>query len=88
MSAALRRPESPAAADRAPAKPLTPRELEILKHLSRGLTTRELGERLFISPVTVRNHIARIFAKLRVHNRLAAVAVAYDAGILESASVN
>ena len=73
--AALRTPEGQVA-------PLTEREQEILRRMARGLATTAIAEQLFISPVTVRNHIARILSKLDVHTKLAAVAFAYRNGLL------
>ena len=55
---------------------LTRRELEILRLLTQGLNTVRAAERLRVSRATVRNHIQNIFAKLRVHSRLEAVAYA------------
>jgi len=57
---------------------LSHREKEILRKLAEGLSTGAIAEALFISPVTVRNHVARILAKLGVHTKLAAVAFAYQ----------
>jgi len=57
--------------------PLTRRELEILRLMARGTPTGAIAEQMFIAPVTVRNHIARILQKLDVHSKLAAVAFAY-----------
>jgi DNA-binding CsgD family transcriptional regulator len=61
---------------------LTDREKEVLRKMSHGIPTREIAEQLFISPVTVRNHVARILGKLDVHTKLAAVALAYRTGLL------
>ena len=55
---------------------LTRRELDILQVLADGLDTAAAAERLHVSRATVRNHVQNIFAKLGVHNRLAAVAYA------------
>ena len=52
---------------------LTNREWEVLEGLGDGLTTAEISERLFISPVTVRSHVSSILRKLRVPNRAGAV---------------
>ncbi len=60
----------------APEAALTRRELEILRLLADGLDTAAVGERLHVSRATVRNHVQNVFAKLGVHNRLAAVAYA------------
>lgn len=48
---------------------LSRREQEVLELLATGLTNNEIGARLFISPVTVRNHVSRILAKLQVRDR-------------------
>ena len=55
---------------------LSRRELEVLRLLAAGLSTRTLAERLHVSPATVRNHVQNLFAKLDVHSRLEAVAYA------------
>lgn len=51
------------------AAPLTQRETEILALVAQGLTNREIGSRLFISPKTVEHHVGRILGKLNVRNR-------------------
>ena len=56
--------------------PLTERELEILELLAEGLTNKEVGARLDISPFTVRNHTTHIYAKLGVNHRDDAIAAA------------
>jgi DNA-binding NarL/FixJ family response regulator len=48
---------------------LTAREREVLTLLAEGLSNAEIGRALFISPITVRNHVSSIFAKLQVSNR-------------------
>ncbi len=57
---------------------LTSREKEILRCLAEGLSTSAIGKKLFISPVTVRNHVQNILHKLDVHTKLAAVVFAYQ----------
>lgn len=57
-------------------EPLTLRESEVLQLLASGATTRAIADRLCISPLTVRNHIRSILAKLGVHSRLEAVIAA------------
>lgn len=52
---------------------LTPRELEILQFLARGLTNREIAEAVYISERTVQTHLTNIFAKMQVSSRLEAV---------------
>ena len=63
-------------------RPLTDRELEILGLLSAGLSTAAIARDLSISSTTVRNHVQRIIAKLKVHSRLAAVAQGYAKGLI------
>ncbi len=55
---------------------LTPRELEVLRALTEGLSTPDICERLFIAPNTLRTHVQNIMGKLRVHSKLEAVAFA------------
>ncbi len=70
---------------RAPAADnLTPREIEVLGAVSAGLTNAEIGRRLFIGEATVKTHLIRVFAKLGVDDRTAAVTVAMRRGILPS----
>jgi two-component system, NarL family, nitrate/nitrite response regulator NarL len=57
-------------------EPLTPRELEILRALTEGMSTPEICGRLFIAPNTLRTHVQNIMGKLRVHSKLEAVAFA------------
>ncbi len=62
--------------ERQPVEPLTPRELEVLRALTEGLSTPEICDRLFIAPNTLRTHVQNIMGKLRVHSKLEAVAFA------------
>ncbi len=64
-------------------EPLTPRELEVLRALTEGLSTPEICERLFIAPNTLRTHVQNIMAKLRVHSKLEAVAFALRHRLVE-----
>lgn len=61
---------------------LTARELEVLRLLAEGKSSREIGAELFISHRTASTHVANIFSKLDVDNRAAAVARAYQLGLL------
>ena len=54
---------------------MTPRELEVLRHLAHGCSTEETAQRLEISTTTVRNHISRLLQKLDAHSRLEAVSI-------------
>lgn len=55
---------------------LTPREKEILVLITQGFINEKIGEKLFISPLTVRNHIKNIYEKMQVHSRAQVVAKA------------
>jgi DNA-binding NarL/FixJ family response regulator len=70
-------------ADRRQIEPLTPRELEVLRALSEGLSTPEICDRLFIAPNTLRTHVQNIMGKLRVHSKLEAVAFALRHRLVE-----
>jgi len=61
---------------------LTPREREVLQLLSDGESKDRIGERLFLSPNTVRNHIQGVLSKLGAHSRLEAVAIAAREGLI------
>lgn len=68
---------------RAPvAESLSPREREVLSLVARGLTNAEIGRTLFISETTVKTHLLRVFGKLGVSDRTAAVTTALDRGLL------
>lgn len=60
---------------------LTAREREILTLVARGLDNQAIARRLVLSPLTVRNHLTNILAKLGVADRQAAAEVAHQAGI-------
>ena len=62
--------------------PLSARELEVLGLVAQGCTNREAAARLFVSEATVKTDLLHIFAKLGVSDRAAAVATAYDRGLL------
>jgi DNA-binding NarL/FixJ family response regulator len=61
---------------------LTTRETEVLVHVARGLTNREVAAQLFISEKTVARHLSNVFAKLGLASRAAATAWAYEHGVV------
>lgn len=62
---------------------LTPRELEILQWLVEGLSYKKIAEKLFISPLTVQSHIKKVYEKLQVHSKSAAVSKALKYKLFE-----
>ena len=67
----------------APLAELTPRELEVLRHLARGLSNTEIAHELVIGDATIKTHVARIFSKLDLHDRAQAVVLAYESGLVQ-----
>jgi len=64
-------------------KQLTPRELEIIRHVADGLTNQEIAEKLFLSTVTVDTHRKNMLAKLNLKNTASLVRYAADHGLLK-----
>lgn len=65
-------------------EPLSDRELEVLQLIAEGLKNREISDRLFLSPNTIKVHNRNIFSKLGVNNRTGAIAQARALGLLKS----
>jgi DNA-binding NarL/FixJ family response regulator len=61
---------------------LSPRELEVLRHVAEGKNNREIAEALYLSPLTVKTHVSRILTKLRARDRVQLVVIAYQAGLV------
>jgi DNA-binding NarL/FixJ family response regulator len=62
---------------------LTPREIEVLRHIAGGNRNRDIGEQLFISEETVKVHVKHLMEKLGASDRTAAVAIAVRRGIIQ-----
>jgi DNA-binding NarL/FixJ family response regulator len=76
-------PPQPSGAQAAGLAELTPREIEVLSQVARGHSNAEIAADMYLSEATIKTHVSRILTKLDLRDRVQAVVLAYEAGLVE-----
>ena len=82
IDAFVRRPAPPSTARESRLELLTPREVEVLGLLARGLSNLDIAERLYVSEGTTKTHVSNVLMKLGLRDRVQAVIFAYENGVV------
>jgi DNA-binding NarL/FixJ family response regulator len=87
IEAYVHRPSTGAATPTA-LEELTSRELEVLRHVARGLSNAEIADVLIVAETTIKTHVNRILAKLQLRDRTQAAVLAYESGLVQPGTLD
>ena len=79
----MRRP-APTTGAPADLSELSERELDVLTHIARGLSNGEIAQALFVTEATIKTHVTHILTKLTLRDRVQAVVLAYESGLVQA----
>jgi DNA-binding NarL/FixJ family response regulator len=82
------RPDPPAARPTGKLSELTPRELEVFTQVARGRSNAEIAGQTYLSEATVKTHVSRMLAKLDLRDRVQAVVLAYEEGLVQPGAID
>jgi DNA-binding NarL/FixJ family response regulator len=82
IEAFVRRPAETFEAESSTIDALTDRERDVLAHVAKGLSNAEIGHQLYVSPATVKTHVARILTKLGARDRAQLIVIAYESRLV------